>query len=79
MVGGNMNGWVVWLEVVAGDLVRRLEYCTIMRFGNFGVDVEGNHSQRQVFACRFSDLVLLLLCIVIRTSESNRTLNSFSL
>ena len=56
----------------AGNLVRRLEYCTIMRFGNFGVVVEGNHSQRQLFAYRFCDLVLLLPCIVIRTSELNQ-------
>jgi hypothetical protein len=74
LMGGNLDGWVG-----VGNLVQRLEYCTIMRFRNFGVDVEGNHSQRQAFACRFGDLVLLLPCIVIRTSESNQTLNIFSL
>jgi hypothetical protein len=58
--------------VGAGNLARRLEYCTIMRFGNFGVVVEGNHSQRQLFAYHFCDLVLLLPCIVIRTSELNQ-------
>jgi hypothetical protein len=58
--------------VGAGNLVRRLEYCTIMRFGNFGVVVEGNHSQRQLFAYHFCDSVLLLPRIVIRASDSNQ-------
>jgi hypothetical protein len=69
-----MNRVFGGIAVGAENVVRRLEYCTIMQFcqfGNFGIDVEGNHSLRQIFACHFVDLVLLPW-IVIRTSESNQ-------